>query len=175
MTPQERKPPPCAPFPRVESDFRPIFKSVILDRYLNCQFRVLNSGRKDPPSFSSSRRCLNDYIFPRLEFCYSILSLWESYFPYPRNNFEFQRQYDTPYCSGRVQHLCFSSFQVGGCGFNQKLSVWQHLFILRPNVRLPPRSGPLCGVRYVTFSLKSQIYVMFPNLGLHNVFTNSLV
>ena len=92
---------------------------MILDRYLNCQFRVLNSGRKDPPSFSSSRRCLNDYIFPRLEFCYSILSLWESYFPYPRNNFEFQRQYDTPYCSGRVQHLCFSSFQVGGCGFNK--------------------------------------------------------
>ena len=74
------------------------------------------SGWKDSPSFSSSRRCLNDYNFPRFQFCYSILSFWELYFPYQRIFFEFLCEYNTPYCSGRV------SFQISfiqifsGCG-----------------------------------------------------------
>ena len=74
------------------------------------------SGWKDSPSFSSSRRCLNDYNFPRFQFCYSILSFWELYFPYQRFFFEFLCEYNTPYCSGRV------SFQISfiqifsGCG-----------------------------------------------------------
>ena len=70
------------------------------------------SGWKDSPSFSSSRRCLNDYNFPRFQFWAFVNYI----FPIKEFFFKFLCEYNTPYCSGRV------SFQISfiqifsGCG-----------------------------------------------------------